>query len=396
MILVPFRLLLAAAFVAAPIAAHAETIKAGNWLVDTTTDPKTQQVRVGAVLDAKAGGSTQGHSRLYARCEAGKTDAYIVWGDNLGPAPSQLILQADRAPSVMVTAQHAANDTATFLPDATSLLRALTAAGTLRAQVPTQRQGTVTAQFDLTGGVAVAYRVAEACKIDLAAAKTDLISPKGTNEVYLSFFESIVFGSEFGGGSPTVRKWTGPVRYKVAGRDARTSAVAQRFRATMQADMAELTKFSQVKFEELAGNATGDNFIIWFSDTAHMIEDARKYLAGDPHDVDRITNANCFFLSYFDARGQMLRGRVIANADLDDQELTRCLLEELTQSLGLPNDDYNVAPSLFNDGMKLTSLSIVDKALIRVLYDPRLAPGTPRAQALMIARAVLAELNPGG
>ena len=55
MILVPFRLLLAAAFVAAPIAAHAETIKAGNWLVDTTTDPKTQQVRVGAVLDAKAG-----------------------------------------------------------------------------------------------------------------------------------------------------------------------------------------------------------------------------------------------------------------------------------------------------------------------------------------------------
>ncbi len=358
----------------------------------------TQAETVEARLPAKAGGGAQGPYQLVAGCDGTRPYVYVAWGEKLAANPSQVTLQSDATPAVALVAAHINDDTATLFPDALAILRAFGTTNVLTARVATTRQGTVTALFSLDGGGSIAKRIVDACGINLAGATTDLVSPKGTNDLYATFFETIVFGSEIKGlAAPIVRKWTVPIRYRVISRDPHSQAVADRFLAQIQVDTEELTKFSQVKFERVKGDGAGANYIIMFSDTAHLLDDARKYLADNPHDIDQIKDANCFFLTYADPlSGQMLRGRVIANADLDDQELTHCLLEELTQSLGLPNDDYRVAPSLFNDGMKLTSLSIVDKALIRVLYDPRLAPGTPRAQALTIARAVLAELNPGG
>jgi hypothetical protein len=60
------------------------------------------------------------------------------------------------------------------------------------------------------------------------------------------------------------------------------------------------------------------------------------------------------------------------------------------------NDDRAIVPSIFNDTMQLDALSFIDQVIVRMLYDPTLAPGTPRAEALRIARTVLEELNPGG
>ncbi len=91
-----------------------------------------------------------------------------------------------------------------------------------------------------------------------------------------------------------------------------------------------------------------------------------------------------------------MAARVLAGLDLPDQELAHCLLEELAQSLGLPNEDDRVAPSIFNDSLHLTSLSLIDKVLLRLVYDPRMRPGLPRAQALQLARTILTKLNPGG
>jgi hypothetical protein len=218
--------------------------------------------------------------------------------------------------------------------------------------------------------------------------------PATENDRYVTFFDSIVFGNEFAGrASLVVRKWVEPIRYKLGG----NAAAIAKYRPIIVGHMEQLAIFSGVKFEEIGGREPGENYIIWFSTSTKMIDDGRM-LAANPAEVAgrQFETANCFFLSYYLPDGKMVAARVVANSDLPDQELVHCLLEEIAQTLGLPNDDDRVAPSIFNDSLKLMSLSLIDRVLIRLVYDPRMRAGTPRAQALPLARAILTELNPGG
>lgn len=52
-----------------------------------------------------------------------------------------------------------------------------------------------------------------------------------------------------------------------------------------------------------------------------------------------------------------------------------CLHEEIAQGLGLPNDSPDVRPSIFNDDEEFALLTAQDRAMLRMLYDPRLTPG---------------------
>jgi hypothetical protein len=190
-----------------------------------------------------------------------------------------------------------------------------------------------------------------------------------------------------------VRKWVEPIRYKLGG----NAAAVAKYRPIIVGHMEQLAIFSGLKFEEIGGREPNENFVIWFSSTTRIIEDGRLLARNTAEVTERdFRTANCFFLSYFLPEGTMIAARVVANADLGDMELVHCLLEEIAQTLGLPNDDDRVAPSIFNDSLKLMSLSLIDRVLIRLVYDPRMRPGTPRAQALFLARAILSELNPGG
>lgn len=139
-------------------------------------------------------------------------------------------------------------------------------------------------------------------------------------ERYVSYFDTVVFGSEFAGRSSSIiRKWTEPVRYKLGGN---TAAIAK-YRPVVQGHLAQLAIFSGLKFDEIGPRDPGENLIIYFSTYDKMIEDGRM-LAQNPAEIDRLNlkTANCFFLSYFLPDGKMVAGRVVANAELADQEIS--------------------------------------------------------------------------
>ncbi|MAO56533.1 MAG: hypothetical protein CMM61_12660 [Rhodospirillaceae bacterium] len=75
--------------------------------------------------------------------------------------------------------------------------------------------------------------------------------------------------------------------------------------------------------------------------------------------------------------------------------LATCIVEETTQLMGLPNDVSDLEWSLFNDKNKVLELSDPDRWLLRVLYDDRMKPGLPNAEALKLAAKILAEKRPG-
>ena len=74
--------------------------------------------------------------------------------------------------------------------------------------------------------------------------------------------------------------------------------------------------------------------------------------------------------------------------------LRACVVEELTQVLGLANDSDDVNPSIFNDKSAYFELTEHDRLLLRILYDKRMTIGLPRARAMSLAHQILGEIRP--
>ena len=99
----------------------------------------------------------------------------------------------------------------------------------------------------------------------------------------------------------------------------------------------------------------------------------------------------CYFLAFPGRLGVLERAFIVVNSEREPRDIEHCLLEELTQSLGLPNDTDLVRPSIFSDHDRLTSLSPTDEILVRTLYSKRLQPGMSRKAAMTTARLLIAQ-----
>jgi hypothetical protein len=76
--------------------------------------------------------------------------------------------------------------------------------------------------------------------------------------------------------------------------------------------------------------------------------------------------------------------------------LPACVVEELTQVLGLPNDSDKVFPSVFNDHSTDVFLTGLDVLLLRMLYDPRIVHGMEEAALRPLLRTIAAEITANG
>ncbi|MDN3609709.1 DUF2927 domain-containing protein [Vibrio ostreicida] len=70
-------------------------------------------------------------------------------------------------------------------------------------------------------------------------------------------------------------------------------------------------------------------------------------------------------------------------------KLLACIVEEITQVMGLPNDTETAYPSIFNDETPEDLLSPLDVVLLQMLYEPSLKPGMGKAQVKEATEAIL-------
>ena len=101
-------------------------------------------------------------------------------------------------------------------------------------------------------------------------------------------------------------------------------------------------------------------------------------------------NVNCLG-RYSGARGSITRAAVYINTD-NRAKANHCLVEEIIQVLGLPGDINMFENSIFHDKSTQTSLTIIDKIMLKTLYDPRLKNNMTLAQAMPIVRKVTLEI----
>ncbi|MGH1462250.1 MAG: DUF2927 domain-containing protein [Neptuniibacter sp.] len=63
-------------------------------------------------------------------------------------------------------------------------------------------------------------------------------------------------------------------------------------------------------------------------------------------------------------------------------KLVSCIVEEITQVMGLPNDSEKVFPSIFNDKTPEQLLTGLDYLLLKILYSQNIKAGMSTAEAL--------------
>jgi hypothetical protein len=108
-----------------------------------------------------------------------------------------------------------------------------------------------------------------------------------------------------------------------------------------------------------------------------------------------LSRSMCFFVTF--GRDTVRAALIAVDQGLAPETLRHCLLEETAQAFGVVNDSRLAGASIFNDrGPLMAEPTELDRMVLRVLYDPRLAPGTPREQALAMAGEIFDGLVAGG
>lgn len=206
------------------------------------------------------------------------------------------------------------------------------------------------------------------------------------------YFDTIVFGSELNPAfaSRVVAKW--PDDTLTVSLEQRATEEHLRFVSSHLAALGELTgkTFSGTRTPETAA------IRILFLRRRDMAAIGGPNI--DPEAVREAAAAGgCYFLAWKQPESRIVKAVIVVNVERDPALVDSCLLEELTQSLGLPNDSDMMRPSIFSDRDRLRELAPHDAVLVRALYDPRMKAGLSRDAALAVARTVIADLlGPAG
>ncbi len=203
-------------------------------------------------------------------------------------------------------------------------------------------------------------------------------------------FDDVVFGQEHGKIDQIIRRW------QVAPTVAVFAAPSYKGKLPFAIIRGHLDSISQLT--GLAINQTADLKTATLRLGYYPREDFAKLPASpdaDPEHYARfIQNSACLGLAAgaTDQPGDLDRGAILIGADIDEAVQNHCLLEELVQIMGLPNDACHYRPSLFCEADYVYALTHEDRILLKTLYDSRLSNGMQRAEALPIARSIIADL----
>jgi hypothetical protein len=137
------------------------------------------------------------------------------------------------------------------------------------------------------------------------------------------------------------------------------------------------------------------NMFAIFTTYDNLENKVREYI-GDPEKIRAaLDEAVCLGTFKHNSHHEIVQGSIIIPVDYarTKARFLDCIVEEITQLLGLPNDSSEVFPSIFNDVSIDTYLSPLDYLLLKALYSQHLQPGMNVAQTKAAFPQVLTELH---
>ena len=204
-------------------------------------------------------------------------------------------------------------------------------------------------------------------------------------------FDIIVFHNEFDGQTDNrLRKWAVPVRLYLDIRSGDRKLIdfaveqhVEHLAGITQYDIAVVTDLAQA------------NVVVVF-DNESALEQIRRDYFPPKFDIKQVMQTNlCIGQYQSNDSYEIVHAVVVIPVDrvMAAGRLEACVVEEITQILGLPNDSDDVNPSVFNDDSAEIELTNQDILLVKLLFDPRLRAGMRRAEVLANVRDILEEMG---
>lgn len=196
-------------------------------------------------------------------------------------------------------------------------------------------------------------------------------------------FMEVALKSEYQQGDKTLRKWLTPIK---VGLEHHVGNEALHTRL-VQLHLAHLKQLSGHDIS-LATNQQEANVRLLFT-RQNLWQQQAQQLMGKAS-AAHLHGAVC--IAHMETtRDEITRAYIIIPVDQAQMhgKLVACIVEELTQILGLPNDSEKVFPSIFNDKTPQTLLSGLDAILIKALYSPSLKVGMNAAEVKAPLQALL-------
>ena len=204
-------------------------------------------------------------------------------------------------------------------------------------------------------------------------------------------FDVIVFHNEFDGQTDRrLRKWVVPVRLYL---DIH-SGDRKLIEFAVEQHVEHLVGITQY-YIAIAADPAQANVIVVFDNESALDQIRRDYFP-PKFDIKQVMQTNLCIGQYQSNESyEIVHAVVVIPVDrvMAAGRLEACVVEEITQILGLPNDSDDVNPSVFNDDSAEIELTNHDILLVKLLFDPRLRAGMPRAEALANVREILEEMG---
>ncbi|MBF0447200.1 MAG: DUF2927 domain-containing protein [Magnetococcales bacterium] len=214
-------------------------------------------------------------------------------------------------------------------------------------------------------------------------------------------FDRIAFGNEFTKERfSRVRKWVDPIRFGIQGQypDYFESDVMQHAQDLQQITGHPVSLYYSHGLQK-KGTLAKDfdkknvNVLLFYLPNDKIPGALLKYFDHNREDLQQKIKTSTCFARYFRRKNE-IRGAVVVFPSHHSRQVMRaCVVEELAQIMGLPNDSNAVEPSIFNDTSPYLELTEQDRLLLKILYNPQITFNMEREQALQKALEILPALR---
>lgn len=199
-------------------------------------------------------------------------------------------------------------------------------------------------------------------------------------------FNEVALHNEYEAVAMPVRKWNKPVKvwltHKVAEADKHTQLVQM-----------HLSHLSQITGHSisLADDNKSANVHVVFTQQSSWAQDVAQLMGKGA--TNKIKSAVCMASFKLSPQGDIDQAWVVIPVDQAEmhRKLVACIVEELTQVMGLPNDSEKVYPSIFNDKTPEDLLTGLDSLLLKMLYHPQIKVGMTAEQVRPVLHQIIAD-----
>ncbi|EGR0669358.1 DUF2927 domain-containing protein [Vibrio vulnificus] len=203
-------------------------------------------------------------------------------------------------------------------------------------------------------------------------------------------FIQVALRNEYSPGEKKVRKWNAPIRVYVEHQVADKAL----HKSLLEMHLRDLTAITGLSIETTSDKTQAN--VVWVFTQESNYQSEVKRLMGR-QSANNLGSAVCK-AGFKTRQSAIYYAAIVIPVDKarEHGKLVACIVEEVTQVLGLPNDSDQAYPSIFNDNSPEELLSPLDIVLLKLLYQPEIKAGMSEAEVKPVLNTLLTRFADNG